>query len=93
MSKALKRYRELESELAHVRWIYRGQESEGEEGIVEALAEAWYGLSEEEQAQIRSEGPKTLLAEGSALITHHEWWECDPTAGTSGARREFREVA
>lgn len=60
-SVAMLRYRTLEQQLVALRAVHEGRESEGEEALVEQLTDAWYGLTVDEQAALRAEGPKTLI--------------------------------
>ncbi|MBT3327541.1 MAG: hypothetical protein HN396_15005 [Gemmatimonadales bacterium] len=92
MNKAMKHYRMLEAQLVHMRWVNRGHESPQEELLVEQMAEAWWDLSGKEQAQIRAEGPKSLITEPEEVDWH--WYvEEDPPEGTIGTLRVFKEVA
>lgn len=93
MSDPMQRYRELEAQLIHMRWVHRGRECEREEALVEAMASLWYDLAPEEQAKIRAEGPKTMLSAGTTKHGHHSLGERDPATGAGAGRRELREVA
>lgn len=65
MTDAFREYRRLKDELIYMRWLHRGYECPAEEDLVEALANAWRSLSPSERAQIRGEGPQTLLRDGT----------------------------
>lgn len=93
MSDPMRRYRELGAQLIHMRWVHAGRECAQEEALVESMASLWYDLAPDEQAQIRGEGPKTILPEDISEKSHHEWRERDPVTGAGAARRELREVA
>jgi hypothetical protein len=79
MTEAFRVYRRLKEELIYMRWLHSGDECPEEEALVEALAEVWYQLSDAERAQIKGEGPQTLLQDGpmprvmlqdTAIFTH-----------------------
>lgn len=93
MSAPMDYYRELERKLIHMRWVHQGRECADEEALVEAMAAAWYALSDAEHHEIRSEGPKTLLPEDLRRPAHHEWEDVDPPSGIPFVHRELREVA
>jgi hypothetical protein len=63
MSEAMQHYRALEAKLVRMREAHCGHECVAEEGLLESMAEAWWELTGDEQSQIRSEGPKSLIAE------------------------------
>ena len=88
----MQHYRALETKLIHMRWAHAGCECEGEEALLEDMAEAWYALSREEQDTIRGEGPKTLLSEPSPFRLR-ELQDTDPVSGTAGGHRVLVERA
>jgi len=58
MSKELLRYRQLERRLWMTRWRHAGEESAGEDAILDEMEITWMDLSESEQAILRTEGPR-----------------------------------
>ncbi len=90
---AMKRYRDIEAQLIHLRWLHRGHEADEEEDIVEALAEAWWDLSDTEQRRIRSEGSKSLIARDESCTTISTLVDVDPVTGSAGTVRRYQEVA
>ena len=93
MTKAMKHYRDIEAQLIHLRWLHRGHEADEEEDIVEALAEAWWDLSDAEQRCIRSEGAKSLIARAESSIARWAFVDVDPVTGSKDTVRLSREVA
>ena len=59
----LQAYRRLEQQLVKMREANEGRESPDEEQLLESMAAAWVDLSGDDKALIRSEGPKTWIAE------------------------------
>lgn len=64
-SPAWHEYRRQERRLIHVRWRHRGLESEEEELILEAMTDAWVGLTDEERRELDSEPPRSLIRTSS----------------------------
>ena len=60
---AMRRYRALEKRLIDVREKHGGIESKEEEEVLEQMDETWKDLNDDEQAQLRSEEPKSKIAE------------------------------
>jgi hypothetical protein len=67
MIKELVRYRRLERRLWMIRWRHDGEESPGEDEILDEMDSAWMDLSESEQAVLRNEGPRCWPTDFSAL--------------------------
>jgi hypothetical protein len=67
MSKDFIVYRRLERRLWMTRWKNGPDESAEEEGILDAMEQAWVLLSETEQASLRAEGPRCWPNDLSAL--------------------------
>jgi len=67
MSKELVRYRQLERRLWMTRWRSQGEESAGEDGLLDEMEVAWMDLSKSEQAIMRTEGPRCWPTDSSTL--------------------------
>lgn len=57
----MKKYQDLMKQLAFVRWIHQGLESEEEDQILEEMDGVWLQLTREEQDILQSEKPTTLI--------------------------------
>ena len=60
MSEDVRRHRELERRLRHVRWLKQGLESEEEDRLLDEMDALWWELSEEERGLL-DDDPTTLL--------------------------------
>lgn len=69
MTDNFREYWKLKGELIYMRLLHNGYECSEEEALVEALVDAWQPLSDSEKAQIRAQGPQTLLRDDA---THEE---------------------
>ena len=87
----MRNYKNLETQLIHMRWVHQGRECEEEEALLETMSEAWLDMSAEDQRRIRAEGPKTLLDEQSPFALR-EWRDDDPASGTTGYRILFERA-
>lgn len=61
MSDGIRRHRELERRLKHVRRANRGLESSEEEGILDEMEQLWWQLSEEERKILDNDDPESLI--------------------------------
>lgn len=75
MSDALKRYRDIERDLIHVRWMHCGFDSPQEDLVIEALADAWTALTDEEREIIEAEPRKSLIRSAlpKGMLTIHDF--------------------
>ncbi len=93
MSAAFARYRRLDDELAFIRWIHRGLESEEEDRILDDMEQVWWELEEQERELLQSETPRSLILSRTdtnptrKLVDSDK--ECDPSAPT----RRIEEAA
>ena len=60
-------YRQLERRLWMIRWRHAGEESAGEDEILDEMDTLWMQLSEREQAILRAEGPRCWPMDSTAL--------------------------
>ena len=66
MSEFLEKYRELEGDLANLRWLNGGVESAEEEPILDEMEALWHDLSAEEQDMLNKENAQTLMVDDPA---------------------------
>jgi hypothetical protein len=67
VTKELVRYRRLERRLWITRWRHDGAESAEEDAILDEMEAAWMDLTPNEQAVLRTEGPRCWPEDVSSL--------------------------
>lgn len=67
MTKDLAQYRQLELRLWMVRWRHAGEESAGEDAILDEMEDTWLNLAEDERNLLRLEGPRCWPTDFSSL--------------------------
>jgi len=63
----LARYRQLERRLWMARWKHGEQESAQEDALLDEMEDVWTKLTADEQALLRTEGPRCWPTESSSL--------------------------
>jgi hypothetical protein len=94
MSEGVRRHRELERKLRHVRWLNQGLESEEEERLLDEMEALWWELSERERGLLDKDDPTTLVRSRLSYCPRHRISEdSDVWAGKGAGARALREVS
>jgi len=92
MSDALKRFELLQEQLARVRWLNEGYESEEEDELIEKMDEVWWELTPAERERIYERGPRTIIRHKPRPQPERRLTDSASIAA-SGTVRELREVS
>jgi hypothetical protein len=68
MSEAMTRYRQLERRLWVIRWRHEGEESTGEDSVLDEMDGAWAALTDEERTLLDREGPRCWPMEARGWV-------------------------
>ncbi|HEV3200183.1 MAG TPA: hypothetical protein VGZ73_19900 [Bryobacteraceae bacterium] len=84
MTREFGQYRQLERRLWFIRWRNAGEESVGEDEVLDEMDRTWLQLSDREQAILRAEGPRCWPMDSSALPPQFAdaRWVAEPEAWT-----------
>jgi len=93
MAEAVRRHRELERKLRHVRWLNQGLESEEEERLLDEMEAVWWGLSEQERTEVDRDDPATLIRPVPVYAGCHRLEDGDVWVSEQAPTHALKEVS